>query len=91
VIGRPEDQESLAAIVFAETSTFGLRIYAAERRVAARRHVELDLGYGKVRVKVADSGAFSPEFEDCRALAASTGKALQQVFADATRAYSKQA
>jgi uncharacterized protein (TIGR00299 family) protein len=87
VIARPEDQEALAAVVFAETSTFGLRIYAAERRVAARDHVEVDLGYGKVRMKVAGNGTYSPEFEDCRRLAESTGKALRQVFEDASRAY----
>ena len=37
VIAKPEDREALAQIVFAETSTLGMRIYAAERRVQARR------------------------------------------------------
>jgi pyridinium-3,5-bisthiocarboxylic acid mononucleotide nickel chelatase len=36
VIAKPEDREALAQIVFAETSTLGLRIYTAERRVQAR-------------------------------------------------------
>ena len=36
VIARPEDQESLAQLIFAETTTLGLRIYEAERRVKAR-------------------------------------------------------
>jgi uncharacterized protein (TIGR00299 family) protein len=87
VIARPEDQEALAGIVFAETSTFGLRMYTAERRVAARRHVEVDLGYAKVRVKVSDQGSFAPEFEDCRRAAADSGKALKQVLSDANLAY----
>ena len=90
VVARPEDQEALAAVVFAETSTFGMRIYSAERRVAARRHVEVDLGYGKVRVKISDQGAFSPEFEDCRAVAEASGKPLKQVLADANLAYLKE-
>jgi uncharacterized protein (DUF111 family) len=48
--------------------------------------VEVDLGYGKVRVKVLPSGA-APEFEDCRTLAIETGKPVRTVFADALRAY----
>jgi pyridinium-3,5-bisthiocarboxylic acid mononucleotide nickel chelatase len=89
VIASPEDRETLAAIVFAETTTFGLRFYTAERRVEAREFVAVDLGYGSVRVKVAGSGAFAPEFEDCRKLAASLGKPLKQVLADANLAYLK--
>lgn len=90
VIARPEDQEALAAVVFAETSTFGLRFYTAERRVAARRHVEVKLAYGAVRVKIGDHGSFAPEFEDCRQLAAQSGRALKQVLADANLAYLKE-
>jgi hypothetical protein len=90
VLARPELQEGLARIVFAETSSLGLRIYAAERRVVERRSVEVETGYGRVRVKVGDSGAFSPEFEDCRKLAATTGKPLRQVMADANLAYLKE-
>ena len=37
VIARPEDRETLAQMMFAETSTLGLRIYSAERRVKARQ------------------------------------------------------
>ena len=55
VIATPEDREALADIIFAETSTLGLRIYTAERRVQARRWVEVETPHGKVRMKV--SGA----------------------------------
>jgi pyridinium-3,5-bisthiocarboxylic acid mononucleotide nickel chelatase len=89
VIARPEDQETLAALMFAETTTLGLRLYQAERRVQARRFADVETGYGKVRVKVTDSG-FAPEFEDCRKLANTTGKPLKQVLADANLAYWKQ-
>jgi pyridinium-3,5-bisthiocarboxylic acid mononucleotide nickel chelatase len=90
VIARPEHQEALAALVFAETSTFGLRMHTAERRVADRHHVEVNLGYGRVPVKVSADGTFSPEFEDCRKLAQSAGKSLKQVMADANLAYLKE-
>ncbi len=58
VLARPEDREALAQVIFAETSTLGLRIYAAERRVQARSWVEVETPYGKVRMKVSGEGAF---------------------------------
>ncbi len=87
VIARPEDQERLAQLVFAETSTFGLRVYQAERRVQARRIVEIETQYGKVRMKVSDAGQFAPEYEDCRALALASGVPLKQILAEANLAY----
>src|SRR4029077_18598526 len=41
VIAKPEDREKLAEIVFAETTTLGLRFYQAERRVQEREWVEV--------------------------------------------------
>jgi uncharacterized protein (TIGR00299 family) protein len=87
VIARPEDQERLARIMFAETSTLGLRIHAAERRIEERRTVEVETPFGKIRVKVSSHGAFAPEYEDCRAIAARTGTPLPQVLAAAHEAY----
>ena len=69
VIARPEDRERLAQLIFPETSTLGLRMYAAERRVQARAWAEVETPYGKVRVKVSGDGAYAPEYEDCRELA----------------------
>jgi len=89
VIARPEDQERLARIVFAETSTLGLRIQSAERRVEPRRMVEVETGYGTVRIKVSGHGAFAPEYEDCRAIAQATGTPLPKVLAAANEAYLK--
>ncbi len=90
VIAKPEDQETLAQIIFAETSTLGLRMHAAERRVEQRSIVEVETPFGKVRMKIAASGAFAPEYEDCRALAASSGAPLQRVIAAANESYLKQ-
>lgn len=90
VLATPELQEQMVGIVFAETSTLGLRISTAGRRVQERRFVEVDTGYGRVRMKVGGAGGFSPEYEDCRRLAASSGKPLKQVIADANLAYLKE-
>ena len=91
VIARPEDRETLAQLVMRETSSFGLRLLAAERRVAARRFVEVETTFGKVRMKVSDAGQFAPEYEDCRKLALATGAPLQQILAEASYAYLKNA
>ena len=87
VIARPEDRERLAQQIFAETSTLGVRVYAAERRVRARSFTEVETRYGKVNIKVSSEGDFAPEYEDCRRLAAATGAPLKQVIAEASYAY----
>ncbi|MGA7239727.1 MAG: nickel insertion protein, partial [Bryobacteraceae bacterium] len=86
-IARPEDREALAQLIFQETSTLGLRIYAAERRVQSRSWTEVATPYGKIRVKVSGDGAYAPEYEDCRKLALESGAPLKQVIAEANFAY----
>jgi pyridinium-3,5-bisthiocarboxylic acid mononucleotide nickel chelatase len=86
-IASPEDRESIAALIFRETSTLGLRIYSAERRVQARDWVEVSTRYGKIRVKVSGDGAYTPEYEDCRRLALESGAPLKEVIAEANFAY----
>lgn len=89
VLARVEDQERLAEIVFAETSTLGVRLYRAERRVRARRTEEVEIPAGKVRIKVSEDGRFAPEYEDCRRLALASGKPLREILLEATLAYWK--
>ena len=89
VIARPQDQELLAQLVFAETTTLGLRISTAERRIESRRIVEVETKYGKVRIKVSGQGHFAPEYEDCRSIAAATGTPLQEIQSAAQSAYLK--
>jgi pyridinium-3,5-bisthiocarboxylic acid mononucleotide nickel chelatase len=89
VIARPEDREALARLIFEETSTLGLRIYSAERRVKARRSIEIATPHGTVRMKVAENGSFAPEYEDCRKLALESGVPLKQILAEANVAYLK--
>jgi uncharacterized protein (TIGR00299 family) protein len=89
VIARPQDQERLAQLIFAETSTLGLRIHTAERRIEERRIVEVETPFGKIRIKVSGHGSFAPEYEDCRAIAERTGTPLPEVLAAAQSAYLK--
>ncbi len=65
--------ETLAALIFAETTTIGLRRQEVQRWTLVRERVEVETSYGTVGVKVARLGGKvmtpSPEYEDCRRLA----------------------
>jgi uncharacterized protein (TIGR00299 family) protein len=84
VIAKPEDQERLTSVLFAETTTLGVRMYSAERRIQSREIVEVETRHGRVRVKFAGSGAFAPEYEDCRRIAIELGVPLRTIMTEAT-------
>ncbi len=87
VIATPADTERLVQIIFAETSTLGLRIVEAARRVAARQFVEVDTSHGRVRIKLSDNGSFAPEYDDCRTIALNKGVPIRTVLAEASHVY----
>jgi uncharacterized protein (TIGR00299 family) protein len=89
VLARPEDRETMVQVIFAETSTLGLRTYSAERRVQARHWVPVETPHGQVRMKVSTEGAYAPEYEDCRRIAQESGVPLKRVIAEANFAYLK--
>src|SRR5690348_17889587 len=53
VLAKPSDAERLAKLIFAETSTLGVRIRQEQRRALGRRWVSVTTRCGDVRVKVA--------------------------------------
>jgi len=87
VIATPGQRECLAQLLFAETSTLGLRIYSAERRVQARSFTEVVTPHGTVRIKLSGEGEYAPEYEDCRKLALESGIPLKHIIAEANYAY----
>ena len=88
VLAAPEKREELIALIFRETTTLGVRFYAAERRVQPREWIEVTTKYGPVRIKAGADG-FAPEFEDARHVATASGVALKQVLAEAAYEYLK--
>ena len=52
-----------------------------------RSMVEVETPYGRVRGKVSPQGAFTPEYDDCKAIAQRTGTPLPRVLAAAQEAY----
>jgi uncharacterized protein (DUF111 family) len=89
VLTVPEMTDGLAELLFQETTTLGVRIFHAERRVLCRESAEVDTQYGKVRVKYAENGNFTPEYDDCRNLAQQHGVPLRAVIADANEAFAR--
>jgi len=92
VLCKPEDEPKFHDMLFAETTTLGVRTYTAERRVLARQWETVHTAFGEVRIKVARLNGHiqqaSPEFEDCRKLAGARNVPLQRVMDEAIRAWS---
>jgi uncharacterized protein (TIGR00299 family) protein len=90
VIAPPEVTEQLVNVLFAETTTLGLRIVQAERRVLARQIAEVETSFGKVRIKYNEQGSFAPEYEDCRQAAKAKGVPLRTVIGEANQIFARQ-
>jgi pyridinium-3,5-bisthiocarboxylic acid mononucleotide nickel chelatase len=73
VLCKPEDIPHLTEIIFAETSTLGIRQQFVNRFALPRQIQQVETPYGPIRVKVArwgdDQVKIAPEFDDCRRLA----------------------
>ena len=95
VLARPEQAEALADLIFAETTTLGLRISTAERRVLQRDVVSVETPYGAIRLKVGLRNGqvlnAAPEYEDCRRLALERGVPLKEVMQAAQAAFRNRA
>jgi pyridinium-3,5-bisthiocarboxylic acid mononucleotide nickel chelatase len=93
VLCKPGDVDGLMSLIFAETTTFGARMYRAQRRVLPREWVNVATDYGDVRIKVSRVNGrilhVAPEFEDCKKLAAEKDVPLQRVIASAMRSFEK--
>lgn len=84
VLGEIADRERLSAIIFAETSTIGIRSYPVSRFALQRESREITTVYGGVRVKFSRTpdGRLhaAPEYEDCKRLAQAKNLPLKLVY-----------
>ncbi len=77
VICHPENLLCCEAVIFRETTTLGIRRTTQQRAILQREIQQVEIEYGKVRVKVAWKGQspekvianVQPEYEDCAELA----------------------
>lgn len=90
VLCRPAQVNKLMAILFAETSTLGVRQQTVLRHCLARSSQTVQTPYGPVRVKVASwaksHSKAAPEYEDCRRLAEINDVPLREVYLAALQA-----
>jgi pyridinium-3,5-bisthiocarboxylic acid mononucleotide nickel chelatase len=90
VLSRPADAETLEAIIFAETGTFGLRRQRIERAIRTRQAHTVETAFGEVAGKLGRRGGdvvFTPEFEACAALAQAHEIPLREVYRAAVSAF----
>lgn len=84
VLCTPGLRETMAEILFLETSTFGVRHTTWERFTLEREMHVVSTEYGDIRVKVGKwkgkEVAFSPEYEDVKAAARAHGLSPQIVY-----------
>jgi len=88
---RQFDVDRIARVLFAETTTLGLRLRPVDRIERSRRWVEVETPYGKIGIKIAEGNDvpenIAPEYEDCRKAAEACGVPLKQVYAVAISTY----
>src|SRR6266404_1487324 len=91
---KPQDTHALMDLVFAETTTFGVRSYTAQRRTLPRESVSVHTQYGDVRIKLSRVNGrilhVAPEYDDCRKLAVEKNVPLQREINEALRSYEQQ-
>ena len=84
VLVEEDKRAQCLSLLFSETTSIGMRVLHVDERVEATRHTALvDTPHGKVRCKVSAYGgkivSLSPEYDDCREIAAREGIPLKRV------------
>jgi pyridinium-3,5-bisthiocarboxylic acid mononucleotide nickel chelatase len=91
VLARPEQASQMTKIIFAETTTLGVRMRDERRQVLQRRSTSVQTQWGEVRMKVANLNGtvtnYAPEYEDCRRIAEEKGVPLKSVMQEVIRVY----
>ncbi len=94
VLASVDHREKMLDVLFAETTTIGVRFDEVQREVLARRWADVVVHGQSVRVKIAERGGrivnAMPEFEDCLRVADATKLPVKTVHAEALRAWHDQ-
>lgn len=93
VLAQVDARETVSGLLFAETTTIGVRYQTMTRDVLDREVVTVETPLGAIRFKVASRRGrvlnAAPEFDDCTRLAAEKGLPLKEVHALALAAWMK--
>ena len=91
VLAKMEDANRLTKLIFAETTTLGVRRRQEQRQTLSRRWETVDTMWGPVRIKIANMNGsisnYAPEYEDCRTLAEAQHVPLRTVMQEAVQQY----
>lgn len=92
VLCLPQDASKLAQVIFAETTTLGVRQRFEQRQILPRKWTTVSTQWGDVRMKIASMNGtvtnYAPEYEDCRRIAAEHRVPLKMVMQEAMQKYS---
>ena len=93
VLCKTEDAGRLTKLIFAETTTLGVRRREEQRQTLARRWETVKTSWGDVRIKIASMNGsisnYAPEYEDCRALAETNRVPLKAVMEEARQQFAQ--
>lgn len=82
VLCRQEQIEEVAAVIFAETTSIGIRYFPVQRTICSRDIRTVCVEGETIHCKISSYGGrivnISAEYDDCRAAAVRTGTALKE-------------
>jgi pyridinium-3,5-bisthiocarboxylic acid mononucleotide nickel chelatase len=91
VVAEPLRRAAIEELLFAETTTLGVRRQEWERTVLDREVVPVETAFGTIAMKIArrDGRVYNaqPEFEDCLLRARASSRPVKEVWAAAVSAY----
>jgi len=84
-------REEIAALIFRETTTLGVRYYITNRITLQREYTTVNTRYGPITIKVARLGedvlSYTPEYEECKRIAKEREVPLKEVQMSAIKRY----
>jgi hypothetical protein len=91
VLCKPDSADKLMQLIFAETTTLGVRRREEARQILARRWESVNTQWGEVRIKIGSMNGtvsnYAPEYEDCRRIASEHHVPLKTVMGEAVESY----
>jgi uncharacterized protein (TIGR00299 family) protein len=91
VICPEERTDAVSETVLRETTSFGVRVSACERRCLERRWAQVETEFGPVKVKIGslrgEDLTISPEYDDCKKAAESAGVPVRRVYEEAAAVF----
>ncbi|MBI4528216.1 MAG: nickel pincer cofactor biosynthesis protein LarC [Deltaproteobacteria bacterium] len=93
VIAEPSDREKMAAILFRETSTIGVRYYPVHRLILKRASEKAQTRFGAVKVKIIEepdgTKRATPEYDDLKRIAAKKNIPLKVLYDEVLKSVKK--